>query len=116
MQFDGFFSILDWVVLAFGAYALYAAWVLKREGRIIETFLVFKDTDVKKCKDIQGYARYMSPKLWTVGLVMIAYAGISLINTYVITVSSLFWVMMAVFLVSLVWYGMEAKKAMKMYF
>lgn len=116
MQFDGYFSILDWVVLAFGVYALYAAWILKREGKIVKTFLVFKDSEGKRCKDIQGFAAHMSPKLWALGIVMIAYSGISLINTYVMTVSSLVWVMMAVFLAALLWYGMEVKKAMKIYF
>ena len=116
MGIEDYFSMLDWIVLAFGVYAMYAAWVLRREGKIIKTFLVFKETEVKKCKDLQGYADFMSPKLWALGIVMTAYAGIALINTYVVAVNSLFWVMMAVFLLSLFWYGIEVKKAMKMYF
>lgn len=116
MDFDGIFSMIDWMVLAFGAYALYAAWVLKREGKIVKTFLVFKETEAEDCRDLQGYANDMSPKLWALGLVMMAYSGVSLINTYLVPITSLFWVMMGVFLLVLIWYGFEVKKAMKKYF
>lgn len=113
---DGYFNLLDWIVMGFGAYALYAAWILRREGKIIKTFLVFKDTEVNRCKDLQGYANFMSPKLWTLGVVMIVYAAVSLLNTHVVEIMSLFWVMMAALIVVLVWYAMEAKKALKRYF
>lgn len=116
MEFDGLFNMIDILVLLFGLYALYAAYVLKKDGTIIKTFLVFKETDVESCKDLQGYANFMSPKLWTLGGVMITYSAVSLINTYVVSIISLFWVMMAVFLLVLVWYGFEAKKAMQRYF
>lgn len=116
MGFDGIFNMLDLLVLGCGFYAMYSAWVLKREGKIIRTFLVFKETDVDSCKDLQGFANCMSPKLWTLGGVMVVYAGISLLNTYVVTIETLFWVMMAAFLAVLFWYGFEAKKAMEKYF
>ncbi len=116
MAFDGIFNMIDLLVLGFGFYAMYSAWVLQREGRIIRTFLVAKDTDLDSCKDLQGYANYISPKLWTLGIVMAVYGGVSLLNTYVVSVNTLFWLMMAVFLVTLFWYGTEVKKAMKKYF
>lgn len=116
MAFDGIFNMIDVLVLGFGCYAMYSAWVLRREGRIIRTFLALKDTDLDSCKDLQGYANYMSPKLWTLGGVMVAYGGISLLNTYVVAINSLFWLMMAAFLIVLFWYGFEVKKAITRYF
>lgn len=116
MGFDGIFNMLDILVLGCGLYAMYSAYVLRQEGKIVRTFLVFKDTDLDSCKDLQGYANYMSPKLWTLGIVMTVYSLISLANTYVVQINTLFWLMMAAFLVVLFWYGMEAKKAMKKYF
>ncbi len=116
MAFDGLFNLIDIMVLGAGFYAMYSAWVLQREGKIIRTFLALGDTDLDSCKDLQGYANYISPKLWTLGIVMIVYAGISLLNTYVVAINSLFWVMMAVFLVALFWYGREVKKAITKYF
>lgn len=116
MGFDGIFNLIDLLVLGFGFYAMYSAFVLRQEGKIIRTFLVFKDTDLTSCRDLQGYANCMSPKLWTLGIVMVVYSGISLVNTYVVKIETLFWVMMAVFLLVLFWYGLEVKKAMKKYF
>ena len=49
-------SIMDIVILVCGVYALYAAYVLKTKGKIIKTFLVFKETDVNTCKDLGAYA------------------------------------------------------------
>ena len=43
-------SIMDIVILVCGVYALYAAYVLKTKGKIIKTFLVFKETDVNTPK------------------------------------------------------------------
>lgn len=116
MAFDGLFNLIDIMVLGFGFYAMYSAWVLRQDGKIIRTFLALKDTDLDSCKDLQGYANCMSPKLWTLGIVMVVYGGISLLNTYVVSINSLFWLMMAVFLITLFWYGMEVKKAVAKYF
>ncbi|MBS6396526.1 MAG: hypothetical protein KH452_05185 [Clostridiales bacterium] len=116
MAFDGIFNLIDLIVLGFGFYALYGAYVLQREGKIVRTFLVFKDTDIEQCRDLQGYANCMAPKLWALGGIMVVYGIISLLNTYVVEISSLFMAMMAVFLLALFWYGMEVRKAMKKYF
>ncbi len=48
-----------------------AAYVLKTKGKIIKTFLVFKETDVNTCKDLGAYAASMAPKLSTLAGVMI---------------------------------------------
>ena len=47
---------------------------------------------------------------------MAAYSIVSLINTYMVSVNTLFWLMMAVFLAVLFWYGLEVRKAMNKYF
>ena len=116
MGLDSIYNMLDLLVLGCGFYAMYSAWILQREGKIVRTFLVFKETDVDSCKDLQGFANCMSPKLWTLGGVMAAYGGVPLLNTYVVSIETLFWVMMAVFFAVLFWYGYEVKKAMKKYF
>ena len=79
-------SIMDIVILVCGVYALYAAYVLKTKGKIIKTFLVFKETDVNTCKDLGAYAASMAPKLSTLAGVMILYGVVSLINTYVVSI------------------------------
>lgn len=116
MEFDRLFNLIDIIVFGFGFYALYSAYVLQREGKIIRTFLVFKDTDVDDCTDLQGYANFMAPKLWALGGIMLLYGAASMVNAYVVSIGTLFGVMMVVFLLSLIWYSIEVKKAMKKYF
>lgn len=113
---NSIFSMVDILVLGCGIYALYSAFVLQREGKIIRTFLVRKDTDLDSCKDLQGYANYMSPKLWLLGVIMILNGLVSLLNTYVVEIQTLFWVMMSIFLITLIWYGMQTRNAMKKFF
>ena len=93
---DTIWNITDLIVLGAGFYALYAAYVLRTQGKIVKTFLVFKDTDVSSCKDLQGYANLMSPKLMVLGGVMVAF--------------------IILFLAVLFWYGYEVSRAMKKYF
>lgn len=116
MAYDGIFNLIDIFVLGYGLYALYSAYVLQHDGKIIRMFLVFKETDLDSCKDLQGFANFMAPKLWALGGIMIAYGVVALVNTHIVSIESLFWVMMAVFLLGLVWYAIEVKKAMRKYF
>lgn len=109
-------NLLDFFVLGCGLYALYAAFVLGRDGTIVKIFLLTKDVDPASCKDLPGFAGCMSPKLRTLGISMLAYSLVALMNTYVVRIGTLFWIMMGVFLVVLFWYGMELKKAVNRYF
>ena len=113
---DTIWNITDLIVLGAGFYALYAAYVLRTQGKIIKTFLVFKDTDVSSCKDLQGYANLMSPKLMVLGGVMVAYGAVSLFNTYVASIKELYVAFIILFLAVLFWYGYEVSRAMKKYF
>ena len=47
---------------------------------------------------------------------MVAYGAVSVLNTYVVPIETLFWVMFVGFLVVLIWYSFAVKKAMKIYF
>ncbi len=116
MSTSGFWQFMDLAILAVGVYGLYAAWVLKNQGKIVKLFLTFKETDIGACKDLQGFANCMSSKLSTCAGVMLLYGVISILNFYVIDIHTLYWIMMLVFLVVLFWYGMEVKKALNQYF
>lgn len=116
MSSNGFWQAVDLMILLVGVYGLYAAWVLKNKGKIIKLFLTFKDTDVNTCKDLQGFANEMSPKLGTFSGTLLAYGMVSVLNYYVIDIHTLYWMMMVVFLIVLFWYGMAIKKALNQYF
>lgn len=112
----GIWNLMDVLILGCGFYALYSAYMLKTQGKIIKTFLVFKDTDVDSCKDLQEYANLMSPKLYTLGGIMVAYGVVSLINTYLVNINGLYITFIVIFTVALIWYGIAVSKALKKYF
>lgn len=109
-------NFMDIFILGVGVYALYAAWILKREGKIVRTFLVFKETDISACKDLQAYANLMSPRLGALTGVMIIYSILALVNSYVMDIRQLCLAAVGALILVLIWYGMEVKKAMKKYF
>ncbi|MCD8248902.1 MAG: hypothetical protein LUC60_03465 [Lachnospiraceae bacterium] len=113
---DTMWSFMDILILACGVYALYSAYVLKAQGKIVQTFLLAKDTKPESCKDLPAYASEMSPRLSAMGGVMVAYGVVSLINTYLVEVNSLYWVLMIVMFGCLVWYAIMAKRASAKYF
>lgn len=112
----GIWNLMDVLILGCGFYALYSAYMLKTQGKIIKTFLVFKDTDVNSCKDLQEYANLMAPKLYALGGIMVAYGVVSLINTYLVNINGLYMTFIVIFTAALIWYGFAVSKALKKYF
>ncbi len=112
----GIWNLMDVLILGCGFYALYSAYMLKSQGKIIKTFLVFKDTDVDTCKNLQEYAHLMAPKLYALGGIMVAYGVVSLINTYLVNINGLYMTFIVIFAVALIWYGFAVSKALKKYF
>ena len=51
MSTSGFWQFMDLAILAVGVYGLYAAWVLKNQGKIVKLFLT--SAPVKTCRDLQ---------------------------------------------------------------
>lgn len=109
-------NFMDIIILGLGVYGLYSAYMLQNKGEIIKLFLVFKDTDVRACKDLPGYAALMAPKLYTLSTIMVVYGIISLINTYLVNVAGLYTLFVILFIGSLLWYGMAVSRALKIYF
>ena len=110
------FVLMDLLIPVFGLYALYAAYELKKEGKIVETFLLYKGAKAEQCRDLEGYADYMAPRLRMLGGVLIAYGAVALLNDFFVKITGLFLLMIAVFVAALIAYGLAAKKAMQIYF
>lgn len=109
----GVWDLMDLLILGCGFYALYSAYVLKTQGKIIKTFLVFKDTDVNSCKNLQEYVNLMAPKLYALGGIMVAYGVVSLINSYLVNINGLYMTFIVIFTLALIWYGIAVSKSIK---
>lgn len=113
---NDFTAILSIIILGSGIYCLYAAYMLKAKGVINKTILLGKDVDVKKCKDKDGYIKYVFPKVLLLGIVALIYAAVDLINGYVVKIAIPWMIMMVVFLGVLIWFGAVTSKASRRYF
>lgn len=110
------FTLVDVFIFGCGFYAIYSAYVLRTEGRIIPTFLLSKQTEPSACKDVDGFSRFIVPKLQLLGGIMILEGAIALINTFLVDIGTLNLVVGIVFFVVLIWYGFQCRKATDTYF
>lgn len=119
MAFDLFFSA---VIIGAGIYILYAAWQLKTK-HFINGGVLRKPDDGRKCKDINGYAAYMYPRMMIFSFLTIAFGAYQLTGGTVRSAAGggLFAVildlaMYVVFFGYLIYYIRCARKAMNTYY
>ena len=70
---DNVWSIMDLLFAGAGLYAIYAYYLLKTKGEITTSILMSKDVDIRKCKDIEGYKRFVAPKILIFGIAALLY-------------------------------------------
>lgn len=103
-------------VLGCGLYCLYAAYMMKKDGTINKTILLGKDVNVNKCKDKEAYMKAVMPKVIALGIVATLSGAADLINLYVVPIGIVTYIVMAIFIVVLIWYAVATAKAAKKYF
>ena len=111
------FGLMDVLILASGAYILYAWYLLAFKNEAKEGVIMPEDVNIKKCRDFEAFKRYLAPRTLVFGLAAVASGGIGLYQDYVRPIPSvIYWVLYLVFFAAVVWYILAAKKAMKEYF
>ena len=109
-------SIIDAIAVGAGVYVFYAWFVMKTSGEIKKAVLMRDDINLKKCKDLEGYKNYVAPKMLVMAIACVLYGGAGLVNTYVMALPTAVYLgVMAVFFVVLVWYAMQTKKALEIF-
>ena len=113
---DSIWSIMDLLFAGAGLYALYAFVLLKTKGEFTTSILMNKEVDIRKCKDIEGYKRFVLPKILIFGISALIYGCIGLINTYVMALPQTFYLIcMGVFFVILIWYAFQTRKGVQLF-
>lgn len=74
-------NIFDLLIALSGAYLIYAAVIMKKDGKIVSSILPGKDVEANKMKDKEGFIKYMFGKLLLLGVLTLAAGIISMINT-----------------------------------
>ena len=111
------FGLMDVIILASGAYILYAWYLLAFKNEAKEGVIIPKDVNIKKCKDFGAFKNYLAPRTLIFGLAAVASGGIGLYQDYVQPLPpAVYWALYVVFFAAVVWYILSAKKAMKEFF
>ena len=116
MDTNSMFALMDLIVLGCGVYILYAYYLLVVKNEIKQGVLVPQKTDTKKCKDFEGYKKFMAPKVLIFGISACASGGLGLFQDYVAPVNAyLDFGLFVVFFAVMVWFLMSTKKAEKLF-
>ena len=111
------FTLLDFIVVGAGVYILYGWYVLMFKNEIKQGLIVSKAQDPSKCKDVEGFKKYIGPRLLIFGISAILSGGLGLFQAYVTKVpQAVYWVFYFIFLAVVIWFGFASKKAEKMFF
>ena len=111
---NSIWSILDVIFVGAGIYVLYAWVMMKTKGEIITSILMSKDVELRKCKDLEGYKAYISPKMLILGISALIYGTAGLVNTYVTPLPGVaYGIVMVLFLAVLIWFALAARKGVE---
>ncbi len=109
-------AIFGLFALGCGLYCLYSYYLLKTKKKINDTILLPKGTNIKKCKDLDGYCKVAGRPLLTLGLVTTLYGATDLYNTYIGGADILFVVFLILMVVTIVIFVILVKRYNREYF
>lgn len=112
-EFDLFFGI--GAIIA-GAYCLYAAIMMKKAGVVTEALFLDKETALKKCKDKAGFVKMVLLPTIVLGLTILVYGALLIVNVYVVECFIATYVLLAITMVVLVWFAIITKKARNQFY
>lgn len=106
---------MDLIFVGAGLYIFYSCYLMKTTGEIKKELLMNKEVNLKKCRDLEGYKVFILPKLLIFGIACFLDGIAGLVNTYVQPLGTVYYVVSAVFFAVLVWYVMQSRKGLKMF-
>lgn len=115
MESGGMFLLIDIIIAAYGAYLIYGAFNLRKNGEIGGA-VWSKDLPMRKCKDKEGFIKYMFPRLLVSGILVLINGILGVLDDKMGLPLIISLIPMAIILFVVVWYIIFAKKAQKMYF
>lgn len=104
------------LVFGFGIYSLYAAFQMKVKGEINSSLLLSKELIYKKCKDKEAYIKEIFPVLLLFAIVTTLCGAIDIINSFVVDISPVYFISIAVFIAVFALFVVKTTKARKKYY
>lgn len=99
-----------------GLYCLYGWIVMMRKREIPKGIMLPKDVDPRKCRDVESYIKKTSIPLLVLGLILVIYGVLELVNQYVMKIDTPVFAAMILSMAALIWFALCAKKANQTYF
>lgn len=106
-------AFMDIMILLCGVYVAYAAILLKVKGEIKESVLLSKNLDIKKCKDLEGYKKYLFPRALAIGICTALFGVAGLINANVVSLGNIYFVLLALVVLVLIWYFITYRRGIQ---
>lgn len=103
---------IDLIIFISGIYLLYTVVKIKTVGEINQV-LLGKHLDLKRCKDVEGYKKFLFPRALVLSIATIVYGGLGLINTYLFDVTYVYYAWIIVMVGVLIWYFKQSKKGVQ---
>ena len=113
MMLDGILGIL---ILLGGVYCLYAFCMLKLKKQVNQTILLPKGTNIRECKDLNGYCKEVQLPLFLLGITTTLHGCVDVYNTMVERVGTLFIATFSAVVVVLIVYTVMIRKINTKYF
>ena len=82
MDTNSIFGLMDFLIIAAGLYIVYSWYLLMFKGEIKEGVLVSQGW-ASKCKDLDGYRKFIGLKLLALAIVSFLSGGVCLYSDYV---------------------------------
>lgn len=116
MNMDSLWSLMDFLFVGAGFYMIFSWYLLKTKGEIKADLVLPKDTNLKKCKDLDAYKAFIAPKMLVMGIGCLLYGVLGLVNTYAFSLPMPVYVgSMAVFFAVILWFAVQTKNGYKKY-
>lgn len=112
MGYDG---LINGILIGCGLYMAYMAYLMKAKGELKTGWLVSKNIDLKKSKDLPGYIKYMFGRTMIFAVITIGYGVMGMYDLYVASLGNVMLAAMVIFFAILLWYAYESVNASKKY-
>lgn len=106
-------DLIDILCIFCGAYLVYAAIIMKTQGRIISNVLLKKGADENSLTDKDGFINFLYSKVLVVGILWIIGGIINFVNSYLEGPAIVTTVVCGFFAVTVIVYGIMTNMAMR---
>lgn len=112
MDFGG---LIDGIIFACGIYMFYSAYLMKTKGELKVGWLVSKNINLERSKDVPGYINYMYPRVLFFAICVLIYSVINFYSTYLSSLGMIQMATFVLFFIVVIWFAYISTRASKKY-